>query len=189
MERSSFESVLDSLPFGALVVQHTGEIRFFNRRHAVLLSDSARTGQPVLELLGEIGFGKAELDQLTDTIYHAVEHSVLVSNRSVDGVESTARLHFTPITDDDGQRMGLVVIEALGEERQTEANAQLLDDLRKQVRRLQHELNNQLMGMLGHAELLHLDETLDAMTRAKVAQIIDLGRRLQAKVETLRQPQ
>ena len=64
------------------------------------------------------------------------------------------------------------------------ATATDLEQLRRQAARIQHEINNPLAALLAEAQLL-LHAPLEADQRVAVEQIVELARKVRAKVQAL----
>lgn len=55
-----------------------------------------------------------------------------------------------------------------------------------ETRRIRHEINNALAGIIGHAQLIRLRGEIDPKTRERIGKIEDIANRLRDIAEQLR---
>lgn len=186
---ASIETALEAVPFATLVCDTTGAIRYLNPAARSLTAGQAgpKIGLGVIDVLWKaMGVPADELEStMGHSLYNGSTTAAVVQpaeGRFED--DRFYRVHVRPF-EDDGSPWRMVLVEPLMGERLVEGQLRKFDDFLRTVRSIQHDINNLLMGLLGHTELLHLDTALDEAARRKVSQILHEGRRVQEQLRML----
>jgi PAS domain S-box-containing protein len=147
-------SLAETIPAGLVLIDRHGDIVSVNDAAEQLIGFAAP------DLVGDDFFtrfesfdGMAEAREAFMSGGPGVDLPRPVRFRRPDREEPSARVRIRTL-EQDGERYGVVVLEDA--------------DLLEVVRSVRHDVNNSLMGLMGHAELLRNHGDLSAEARAKV---------------------
>ncbi|MCP3978979.1 MAG: PAS domain-containing protein [bacterium] len=188
MRQRAYEYVLQALPFAGLVMDFTGDVLFANAETREL------TGRSSEELIGKRFFAEFEFfggseeveSRYRDGVARGALSFFYVGEHLAPGesVPLKLKVHLNAFQD-EGQPLGLAVLEPLPGHEQLQREIQELEDCLHAVNGIRHEINNLLMGLMGRTELLQDSAGLDGGTRDRVVQILDESRRVQQQVRQL----
>lgn len=161
--------ILEALPGGAAILDETG--RF--------LATSSEFARLARRTVGELlGAGLFDVVDPAPGIRAAHDRFVLsgvgmpieVEVRRFATIAGEYRLRFAPFR--DGERpLALVLAREGSAERRPEETARALDDTLRVVSDVRHEINNALMGLIGHMEILAAQPDLPSAIRRRVETI------------------
>ena len=164
--------LMEALPAGMILIDATGKILSVNRNTESLTHVSAS------DLEGKNFFTRFEsLNGIRDAerLFREGGEKADLPGTARFGTlggddEITVRIRIRAF-DQDGQRYGVAVIEHA--------------DIIAAIRAVRHDVNNSLMGLMGHAELLRGQRDLSDQTRKKVDSISVEINRIREKIARL----
>jgi len=165
--RSFLEGIMNSLHLGLMVMDRQLQVTNMNRAQEDLFK---RIGAP-LPLLQAIGASITDLlpeeSEILETLRKDVLDAGMMCGGIVEQFEAGDRniffaVGFSPLKDEAGEIVGMIrVCEDVTEKHQmeeelraAERRASELDGIRKVIITLNHEVNNALMGIMGHLDLI-----------------------------------
>ena len=183
MEEALDSTVLDHLPLGVLVVGSDGRILRANSAAGSYCPWPAEdaTGRSVFDVLGEY--------RETETLESAFRGAMVSEEPMPDGFEAildhadgkvVASVWW--LAKRDG-RFGVLLLHRAGASGLRGGPS--IADLAQRIADVKHQINNPLMGILGHAELLMIDAAMPAEARNRAEIIQGEARRIRDQMELL----
>jgi len=183
MDGSLDAAVLDRLPVGVFLVGRDGGVLRANRAAARFFPGD-RTDPSGLTIDDVLG-GLRGSDALRQSIRGAMEAPTapvgdLETVLDHSGERVVARL---VVFARDEERYGVVVLSR--PERGDDSEESVVSGIRERIGKIKHQVNNPLMGILGHAELLAMEASLSEEALERVEVIQSEARRIRDQVALL----
>lgn len=175
--------VLDALPLAVLLLDDSGKIRAANREAGVLLAHdpASLVGTPILEAV-VAGPGGAGLERnLPERIRSGSLDLLLQASLGEGSLAVRLRVHLRSIGDTGEGTGAIALLERVPARDEAAALARAADI----ASRVKHDVNNLLMGFLGHAGLLRGRPELSDASREKVALLEQQGVKIRDRIADL----
>ena len=169
-----------ALPVAALLVDWQGTILNANPAARKWVGGDDAIGRRVFDQLPGL---EALEEEFVDNLAQSTLPPAVLIEAGEEGAKLKVQLR--PIHGAE-RSVCLALLEPLAEG--SEATEQRLADAEGRllsVRRVRHEMNNLLMGVLGHCELLLNDKQLDPHVRGKVEKVMAQSQRLREAIQQL----
>lgn len=181
---ASLQTLIRCLPYPACVTEPGGAVTCVSRHWSQIFGDTAWEGVSVFDLLPNA----AGLQAMRETMSTEISAGVLQTSfvAEIEGANAPSyRVHLGSFA---GAKQGqaLYVFEPIDNNAWLQQELGKRDEMIRQVRGLRHEMNNSLMGVMGHTELLEQNAP-DEKVKIRAEGILGLVRRTEQLLKKLGQ--